>query len=303
MLVANRIVSYSGAARTFLSLHALSAGFRLDTSRLCAAAIMAAFPAADTHTGMIRDLRTILDGWEYEPGKISVRKVIGRDGREKIQTRIDMGVLQMELDGPPDGRPLDCHDSILEELETELRRHLDVYGNDEDFVLSPEQCIDLRREAYLYYQRYLSLFVLEDFERVARDTARNLRVIDLCTKYAAAPEDRSTLAAQRSYVLMMHTRSRACAALREQRHDEALHLVDQGASKLRAAAAEAVDECAAPQSELRVLTALREEIISKMPPDSPARLKHELQFALADEDYERAAELRDRLAAARPRSR
>ena len=43
---------------------------------------------------MIHDLRTILEGWEYEPGKISVRKIIGRDGREKIQTCVDLGVLQ-----------------------------------------------------------------------------------------------------------------------------------------------------------------------------------------------------------------
>jgi hypothetical protein len=243
---------------------------------------------------MIRDLRTILDGWEYEPGKISVRKIIGRDGREKIQTRIDMGLLQMEPDGPPDGQPVAGHDSVLEQLEAELRRHTDVYGDDEDFVLSPEQCIDLRREAYLYYQRYLSLFVLEDYDRVARDTARNLRVIDLCTKYAAAAEDRAALAAQRPYVLMMHTRSRACAALRDERHEDALHLVEDGASRLRASAE---DDLAASESELRVLAALREEIISKMPPDAPARLKHELQFALADEDYERAAKLRDRLAA------
>ena len=33
---------------------------------------------------MSTDLRTILDGWEYEPGKISVRKVLGADGDEKI---------------------------------------------------------------------------------------------------------------------------------------------------------------------------------------------------------------------------
>jgi hypothetical protein len=252
---------------------------------------------------MIRDLRTILDGWEYEPGKISVRKIIGRDGREKIQTRIDMGLLQMEPDGPPDGQRVAGYESFLEQAEAELRRHTDVYGDDEDFVLSREQCIELRREAYLYYQRYLSLFVLEDYERVARDTARNLRVIDLCTKYAASAEDRAALAAQRAYVLMMYTRSRACAALREERHEDALNAVEEGASKLRASADDDLDEQVTLESELRVLTVLREEIISKMPPDAPVRLKHELQFALASEDYERAAELRDRLAAARSASK
>jgi len=251
--------------------------------------------AADTHTGMIRDLRTIIDGWEYEPGKISVRKIIGRDGREKIQTRIDMGLLQMEPDGPPDGQRIAGYDSVLERLEAELRRHIAVYGDDQDFVLSPEQCVDLRREAYLYYQRYLSLFVLEDYERVARDTARNLRAIELCMKYAASAEDRASLAAQRGYVLMMHARSRACAALRAERYDDALRLVTEGVAALRAASQETLDEQVSFASEMRVLAALREEIMSRMPPDSPARLRHELQEALEGEDYERAALLRDRL--------
>ncbi|NLG44321.1 MAG: hypothetical protein GX547_13835 [Phycisphaerae bacterium] len=244
---------------------------------------------------MIRDLRIIIDGWEYEPGKISVRKIIGRDGREKIQTRIDMGLLQMEPDGPPDGQRIGGYDSVLERLEADLRRHIAVYGDDQDFVLSPEQCADLRREAYLYYQRYLSLFVLEDYERVARDTARNLRAIELCMKYAASAEDRASLAAQRGYVLMMHARSRACAALRAERYDDAVRLVTEGVAALRAASQETQDEQVSFASEMRVLEALREEIMSRMPPDSPARLRHELQEALEGEDYERAALLRDRL--------
>lgn len=93
---------------------------------------------------MIRDLRTILDGWSYEPGKISVRKIIGRDGREKLQTRVDLGVLQLECTGRPDGlRPHGC-ESLLEFHDQRLRELTETQGSDEDFVLSPEDCRELR---------------------------------------------------------------------------------------------------------------------------------------------------------------
>ena len=42
----------------------------------------------------------------------------------------------------------------------------------------------------MYYQRYLSLFVLEEFSGVVRDTSRNLRVLDLCGKFGLDEQDR-----------------------------------------------------------------------------------------------------------------
>jgi len=52
---------------------------------------------------MSLDLNTVLRDWPHENGKIKVRKILGLDGREKLQLRIDLGVLQMELTGRPDG--------------------------------------------------------------------------------------------------------------------------------------------------------------------------------------------------------
>jgi hypothetical protein len=244
---------------------------------------------------MIRDLRTILDGWEFEPGKISVRKIIGRDGREKIQTRIDLGVLQLECQARPDGtRPHGC-ESLLEYHEQRLREHIEVYGDDQDFILSPEDCRDLRHEVYLYYQRFLSLFVLEDFDGVERDTTRNLRGIDLCERYAAAEEDRALLRPQRPYVMMMHTRAQAQRELARGRLEDALGAVDQGSTDLQRWCGLQSDE-GAGQSELKALRTLRLEILQRLPEEAPARLQAQLEAALAAEEYERAAELRDRLA-------
>ena len=52
---------------------------------------------------MSKDLGPILGDWPHEPGQITVRKIRGTDGRVKIQLRVDLGLLQMEADGRPDG--------------------------------------------------------------------------------------------------------------------------------------------------------------------------------------------------------
>ena len=55
---------------------------------------------------MTEDIGPLLNHWPYDP-KNSIRKIFSSKGVEKIQVRIDQGpfqgILQMELDGRPDG--------------------------------------------------------------------------------------------------------------------------------------------------------------------------------------------------------
>ena len=52
---------------------------------------------------MGKDIKILLRDWVYNPTGLQVRKIIGDDGLEKIQMRIDLGMLQFEIDGRPDG--------------------------------------------------------------------------------------------------------------------------------------------------------------------------------------------------------
>ena len=52
---------------------------------------------------MSEDIRPILAGWNFEPDLVQVRIISGDDGTQKIQMRMDLGLLQMEIDGRPDG--------------------------------------------------------------------------------------------------------------------------------------------------------------------------------------------------------
>ena len=65
------------------------------------------------------DISGALTGWSYQPGEVNVRLIRGNDGRRKIQLRLDLGLLQMETTGRPDGkRPHNC----ASELDYQLRR-------------------------------------------------------------------------------------------------------------------------------------------------------------------------------------
>src|SRR5438874_13446494 len=92
---------------------------------------------------MSLDLNTVLKDWPHEPGMIKVRKVTGLDGRDKLQLRIDLGVLQMEMTGRPDGlRPHGC-DSLLSSHQNPAKL---AQASGGDCELTPADCAALHQE-------------------------------------------------------------------------------------------------------------------------------------------------------------
>src|ERR1051326_1845763 len=159
---------------------------------------------------MSLDLNTILKDWPHQNGSIKVRKIVGLDGREKLQLRIDLGVLQMELHGRPDGvRPYGC-ESLLDYHQ---RRAAVSRSKEEDYDLTPEECTELQQEGIQYYPRYLSLFQINEFAGVVRDTQRNLDLFDFVTAHSGREELAWSLQQFRPYVLMMNTRAKASILL------------------------------------------------------------------------------------------
>lgn len=246
------------------------------------------------------DLRRILAGWEYEANQITVRKIVGDDGTIKIQMRLDLGILQMEVSGRPDGKRPFGFDSLLDFHEHERDVYTDRNGTDLGYELSPEACAALRDEAVQYYHRYLSEFVLEDFEAVARDTERNLRGLELCREYARNENDRAALEQYRPYLIMMNTRAHAHLALRKGAFKTALARVKAGLTMIREIMQEMGQEEAFERAtEVGILSALRDEIAARLPADPIEKLERELQRALDEERYEDASVLRDRVEAMR----
>ena len=90
------------------------------------------------------DIGDLLNSWEFKPDEFLARRIRTSKGEEKLQIRIDMGLLQLELDGRPDGqRPhgcpslLDYYQDLIESRETP-----------EGFVLGEDECEELFQEAW-----------------------------------------------------------------------------------------------------------------------------------------------------------
>src|SRR5438132_4413164 len=104
------------------------------------------------------DISHILDKWEYHPGQVVVRKFVGKDGQEKIQLRVDLGLLQMNAQGRPDGKRPFGATSLYEHQLSRLNQHTAKHdGNDEGFTLSPEEVAKIQLEALQYHHRYICL--------------------------------------------------------------------------------------------------------------------------------------------------
>ncbi len=181
---------------------------------------------------MSMDIGKILKDWDADPDAKHIRKIIGIDGKEKIQIRIDLGILQMEADGRPDGKRPYGKESLLEHYISLLEAYKEEYKTDEGFKLDYHDCEKLREEATQYYHRYLSLFEIEDYERAERDTARNLRVFDLVKKYAEHQDDALSLEQYRPYVIMMNTRAKAYMLANNNDYIKAIDLIEKAIEKI-----------------------------------------------------------------------
>jgi hypothetical protein len=245
---------------------------------------------------MSQDIRPILENWPYEPGKIIVRTIQGKNGEEKIQMRLDLGVLQMTMDGRPDGLRPKGYGSWLEYHLDQLDKHKSANDTDLGFHLNGDECQALRDEALMYYHRYLSLFVLEDFGRVERDTDRNLQVLDLCCKYATEEWDQFILEQYRPYILMMNSRSKAFQAMRARMFKTALAHAETGLQAIQEFFEKYDrDEGYAQSSEVQILLALRQEIVQRLPIGAIERLERKLKRALNEQRYEDACKIRDQI--------
>lgn len=242
------------------------------------------------------DLSGILDSWPYEPGKINVRLIEGDDGEPRIQLRIDLGIMQLRTSGRPDGLRPSGYESLLEFHEQRLDDHVAEHGSASGFVLSEDEARELREEAVQYYHRYVCLMVLEEFDGVIRDTTRNLRVLDLCAKFAETEQDRNMLEQFRAYIVMMRARALASQALKDDEPKLAIHAIDEGLAALKSYFSESGQmDGFDDSSEVQILKGMRDALTPKLPVSQKAELKNRLARAVEQENYELAAILRDEL--------
>ncbi len=245
---------------------------------------------------MSADISDILREWEFDSDN-QIRIIQADDGRQVLQVRQPMGVEQYELDGRPDGKRPFGRETALEEFQARLEAWRAAHGSEEGFTLSHDDFAAMQGEGVLFYFRYLVLFQIGDFARTARDTDHNLSLFALVEKFGESEEDRKELLQYKPYVLRMNAIARAMISLHQEMKSAAVDIITNAISAI-----EGMGEIDTPAFQfervrsLNYLKATLKQIRDKK--DSPAdALKNELQAAIDDEDYERAASLRDRIRA------
>ena len=224
---------------------------------------------------------------------VMARRVKGADGRELLQMRVEMGVLQLEVAGRPDGEHPHGEDTYLDYLDKLVKDQGD------DFLLNEEQCDEVDREFVQYYHRRICWLALRDFRMAQADAEHTLRLMDLTSRFS--PDDQWTLSHEqyRPFVMFHRVQAEAVAELEEHGPEAAIETLNTGLEAFEELYAKYDAEEELEDDELVArLTELRDSIREHY--NVGRTLNEELAAAIAAEEYERAAKIRDQIASRNP---
>jgi hypothetical protein len=236
-----------------------------------------------------RDIDAALQGWEYQAGIVQARLVNAADRRQVIQMRVDMGVLQMETQDRPDGKRPHGYPTYFAYLQHEASvaaRH------DKPFVMDEEQCQEADREFVQFYHRRISWLSLRNYARAVADADHTLTFMDFVKEHSPGDEYTQAHEQYRGFVTFQRTQGAAALALEQNDAEAAINEVRLGLDRLRVffesfGAEEQMEEDGMVQHLRKIETSLREQH------GIQETLQEQLDRAVANEDYEEAARLRD----------
>ena len=240
------------------------------------------------------DISPILNSWEYNPEK-NVRIIKIGKGKEVLQVRKPLGIEQYDMDGRPDGKKPFSKDSILDEYLERLEKYKKKHKTDERFIINHDDFATLHQEGLLFYYRYLILFQIGDFERTVRDTEHNLKICSLIKKYCQNKEDQIQLLQYRPYIIRINAIANAMLSVKQNMHLVAKEIIDSAIKEINSL--DEIKNMTFQFEKIRSLNYLKVTLtqISDKQLSKIDKLKLELEDAVKIENYERAAEIRDRL--------
>ena len=232
----------------------------------------------------------ILEDWPYDPDAVSVRMVRGQDGRELIQMRIEMGLLQLETEGRPDGEKPNGKPSYFDYLNGLSSER------GEGYAFSVDECAECDREFVQFYHRRICWLAMREFRKAVIDADHTLSLMDLCRDHS--PDEEWTLSHEqyRPFVLFHRIQADALAELDHHGPEEAVAAVNRGLDQMKTVFEEYGFDTAFDENELiERLNEFRETLREKFEISKP--LDEQLADAIAREEYEKAAKIRDAIQA------
>jgi hypothetical protein len=240
---------------------------------------------------MSQDIDAALKGWDFRPGVVQARMVQAAGGRQIIQMRVDLGILQIETSGRPDGTRHHGCATYFDYLRQQARV-ADRAG--QTFVLSEEQCEESDREFIQYYHRRICWLALRNYPQAIADADHTLAFMGFVRDHSPNEEYAQAHEQYRGFVLFHRTQAAAALAVEKDDPEAALDAIREGLDKLRAFfaaydAEEHMEEDGMVQQLRKMDRSLRKLH------NIETTLQEQLDEAVAKEQYETAARLRDEL--------
>jgi hypothetical protein len=270
---------------------------------------------AEPGVAMRRDIDEALKGWPYDPelDEVEAREVRTRDGRTVVQIRIDLGLLQMELDGRPDGARPRGFATYLDYLRhrsriRRRRRNDPVDSGPSGWSMSPEHCSEADRELVQFYHRRVAMLSLQHYDMALRDADHSLALMDFIADFGPTPDYVDRHERLRGGILFDRTQAAAAMALERSSPEEAIDAIRDGIDRLERYSRELTDTEELERPEFLVgpeefetpalayvdrLRRLEKEVRHHF--EVPKTLREQLDEAVQHEDYEKAARLRDQI--------
>jgi hypothetical protein len=235
-----------------------------------------------------QDIDFLLRNWPYEPGEVNARLIKASDGREVLQLRIEMGVLQLEVTHRPDGQRPGGAETYFDFL-LGLAIH-----EGEDLELTEEQCNEVDREFIQYYHRRICWLSLREFRRAVRDADHSLALMDFVKDCSPSEEWTMSHEQYRPFILFHRTQAAALATLEDTTPEAAIEEINRGLARIREFFDEfASDEVFEDDDMVMRLNELKESLRQHY--QVGRTLNERLADAIAAEQYELAARLRDEI--------
>ncbi len=234
-----------------------------------------------------RSLDEVLSSWPFEPGAVSVRLVEMTKDRQVIQMRIELGILQLETTGRPDGWKPEGADSYFDHL-----LQLEIANG--DLEMTEEQCFECDREFVQYYHRRICWLAMQEYEKAVADADHTLGLMDFCRRHS--PDEQWTLTHEqyRPFVLYHRIQADAMRHLLEEQPEQAVQAINRGLEQLRSLFVEhEVGEDFEDDELVTRLVELRESLRDRY--EVGRTLPEQLADAVAAEQYELAARIRDKI--------
>ncbi len=212
----------------------------------------------------------------------------------KIKIVTQRGTFYLDIDGRPDGG-----EALLPQFLQKKSQSLSEGSG--CFILDDIEVQQLSEEAFLYRLRREYFFKIGDYARAVRDVNIGIQIIDLITVHASNPELSTFFLQFRPDQEIFRRTAEAKLAIKQKDYSLARQRIELAASFIREVARLHPDSFTPNWLDDRVkqLRKVYDEIGEMWENDlsplrnSPPSLEEQLKAAIASEEYERAAELRD----------